>query len=76
MDSHRRLGGFHFHVKRDGDGFAFEVKPDPEYKAARDDVFRLVDQVVVEARRAGVTVPEILAYLARNGRTAPPAANE
>jgi hypothetical protein len=39
-------------------------------------VFRLVDQAVAEARRSGVTVAEILAYLARKNRRNPPAASE
>ena len=77
MNARRRLGGLEFYVKRDQEGFTFNVKTDPEYQAAREEVFRLVDQAVSEARRAGVTVAEILAYLARgNSRRTPPASNQ
>ena len=66
MNTRRRVAGFEFQVKRDEEGFSFNVKADPAYQASREEVYRLVDQVVVEARRVGVTVPEILAYLARS----------
>jgi hypothetical protein len=73
MNARRRLAGFEFHVKRDDEGFSFNVKQDPQYQESREEVFRLVDQLVIEARRAGVTVPEILAYLARpNKHSGPP----
>jgi antitoxin component HigA of HigAB toxin-antitoxin module len=76
MNARRRLGGLEFHVKRDQEGFTFHVKTDPEYQAAREEVFRLVDQAVTEARRTGVTIAEILAYLARHNRRTPPAAGQ
>jgi sugar phosphate isomerase/epimerase len=76
MNTRRRFGGLEFHLKKDGEGFTFHVKGDPEYQAAREDVFRMADELVREARRAGVTVAEILAHLARGGgRGTPPAAN-
>ena len=76
MNTRRRFGGFEFHVKNDSDGFSFHVKGDPEYLAQREEVFRLVDDMVREARRAGVTVAEIIGHLARGGRGGnPPAAN-
>jgi len=78
MNARRRFGGFEFHVKNDREGFSFHVKGDPEYLAQRDAVFRLVDEAVREARRAGVTVAEIIAHLAKGsgrGGTTPPAAN-
>jgi hypothetical protein len=77
MNARRRLAGLEFHVRRDSEGFSFQVKPDPEYQAQREEVFQLVDQLVVEARRAGVTIPEILAYLARpTQHKTPPAQTE
>lgn len=78
MNARRRFGRFEFHVKRSEDGFTFEVKGDPEYYQARKDVFRLIDEAVREARRNGVTLPEILAHLARGSREPenPPAAND
>jgi hypothetical protein len=76
VNARRRLGGLEFHVKRDREGFSFNIKTDPEYQQAREEVFRLVDQAVAEARRSGVTVAEILAYLARKNRRNPPAASE
>lgn len=75
VNARRRIGGLEFQVRRDDAGFSFHVKGDPEYMAQRADVFRRVDEVVSEARRAGVSVPEILAYLAR-GKKTPPAAME
>ena len=78
MNTRRRFGGFEFHVKNDSDGFSFHVKGDPEYLAQREEVFRLVDDMVREARRAGVTVAEIIAHLAKGsgrGGSTPPAAN-
>ena len=77
MNARRRLGGFEFQVKRDDEGFSFNVKSDPSDQEGREEVFRLVDQLVEEARRVGVTVPEILAYLARpNKRGGPPTVAE
>jgi len=75
MNARRRIGGLEFQVRRDDGGFSFQVKGDPDYQAQRAEVFRRVDDVVSEARRAGVSVPEILAYLA-SGRKTPPAAME
>jgi sugar phosphate isomerase/epimerase len=76
MNTRRRFGGFEFFVKNDREGFTFQVKGDPEYQQARDEVFRMADELVREARRAGVTLAEILAHLARGGgRGTPPAAN-
>jgi hypothetical protein len=78
MNARRRFGRFEFHVKRSEDGFTFEVKGDPEYYQVRQEVFRLIDDAVREARRNGVTLAEILAHLARGGRDRdnPPAAND
>ncbi len=73
VNARRRIGGLEFQVRRDDAGFSFHVKGDPEYLAQRANVFRRVDEVVSEARRAGVSVPEILAYLA-SGRKTPPTA--
>jgi hypothetical protein len=77
MNTRRRFGGFEFHVKNDSEGFAFHVKGDPEYMAQREEVFRMADELVREARRAGVTVAEIIGHLARGGGRggSPPAAN-
>jgi hypothetical protein len=75
MNARRRIGGLEFQVRRDNSGFSFEVKGDPDYMAQRAEVFRRLDEVVSEARRAGVSVPEMMAYLAR-GRKTPPAAIE
>lgn len=76
MNARRRFGGFDFHVRRDAEGFTFQVKGDPDYQQAREDVFNLVDDAVREARRAGVTLAEILAHLARGGKGTPPAASQ
>ncbi|MHB1611588.1 MAG: hypothetical protein ACYCOU_09710 [Sulfobacillus sp.] len=66
MDRRARLAGIDFAFKKDDDGIHFSIKTDPEHRQAQQEVYDMLDQVRIAARRAGVSDPELMAYWAKS----------
>lgn len=62
MERKARLAGFEFALDRTDRGYQLRVESTPEHDAAREQVFALFDELRTEARRTGVSSPEILAH--------------
>ena len=67
MDRRTRLAGIDFALKRDEEGIHLSIKTDPERRQAQKEIFDMLDQVRIAARRAGVSDAELMAYWARSG---------
>ena len=65
MERKARLAGFEVAVDKTDRGYHLRIETTPEHEAAREQVFALFDQFRTEARRAGVTSPEIMAHWVR-----------
>ncbi len=65
MERKARLGGIEFGLDKTERGYQLRIETTPEHDAAREQVFALFDQLRVEARRSGVTSPEIMAHWLR-----------
>ncbi|MCY0899174.1 MAG: hypothetical protein OWU33_09620 [Firmicutes bacterium] len=76
MERKARLGGFEFALDKTERGYQFRVETTPEHDAAREQVFALFDQFRAEARRHGVTSPEILAHWIRHQMKRRPSARK
>ena len=62
MERKARLAGFEFGLDKTDRGYYFRIESTPEHDAAREQVFQLFDQFRTEARKAGVTSPELFAH--------------
>lgn len=62
MERKARLAGYEVAVDKTERGYQLRVESTPEHDVAREQVFALFDQFRTEARRSGVTSPEILAH--------------
>lgn len=65
MERKARVAGIELAVDKTDRGYQFRVETTPEHDAAREQVFALFDQFRVEARRVGVSSPEIMAHWVR-----------
>ncbi len=65
MERKARLAGVEVAVDKTDRGYQFRIETTPEHDAAREQVFALFDQFRTEARRVGVTSPEIVAHWVR-----------
>ncbi len=66
MERKARLAGFEFAVDKTDRGYHLRIETTPEHEAQREQVFALFDQFRAEARRAGITSPELMAHWVRN----------
>ena len=62
MERKARLVGYEVAVDKTDRGYSLRIEKAPEHAEAREQVFALFDQFRTEARRAGVTSPEIMAH--------------
>ncbi len=65
MERKARIAGFEVGLDKTDRGYYLRIESTPEHDAAREQVFQLFDQFRTEARRAGVTSPELLAHWMR-----------
>lgn len=65
MERKARLAGLELALDKTDRGYQLRIETTPEHDAAREQVFALFDQFRAEARRAGVTNPEIVAHWVR-----------
>ncbi|PSR23377.1 MAG: hypothetical protein C7B45_03425 [Sulfobacillus acidophilus] len=65
MERKARLAGYELAVDKTERGYQLRIEATPEHESAREQVFALFDQFRTEARRSGVTSPEIVAYWVR-----------
>ncbi|NMP23086.1 hypothetical protein [Sulfobacillus harzensis] len=66
MEKKARLAGIEFAVDRTERGYQLRIETTPEHQTQREQVFALFDQFRAEARRAGVTSPELMAHWMRD----------
>lgn len=62
MERKARLAGIELAVDKTERGYQLRVETTPEHDAAREQVFALFDQFRVEARRVGVSIPEVMVH--------------
>ena len=62
MEKKARLAGIELAVDKTERGYQMRIETTPEHDAARQQVFAMFDQLRAEARRVGVTSPEIMAH--------------
>lgn len=66
MDRRARLAGIDFSFKKDDEGIHLSIKPNPERQEAQREVFAMFDELRTQARRAGITTPELMAHWAKS----------
>lgn len=62
MERKTRFAGLEVGLDKTDRGYSLRIESTPEHDAAREQVFQLFDQFRTEARRSGVTSPELLAH--------------
>lgn len=65
MERKARLAGIEIALDKTERGYQFRIESTPEHDAAREQVFQLFEQFRIEARKAGVSSPEIMAHWVR-----------
>lgn len=62
MGRKARFAGIEFSAQKTADGFHFDIKSNQSYREAQSEVFQLFDQFREEARKHGVSAPEIMSH--------------